>query len=66
MEDRLLTYKERWKLAYDETFEEWCDRTTANGDYIMPSCALERIWTEHGVPLYECEVENYITTNNTI
>lgn len=64
MTDRKLSYKERWQLAYGESFDDWFDRTTANGDYIIPSCMLEDKWTEKGVPLYESEVENYITTNN--
>lgn len=61
--DRILLYKERWMLAYNESFEDWYDRNLSNGKIIIPSCMLEDKWTEDGVPLYESEVENFITNN---
>ena len=58
--ERELTYKERWKLAYDETFDEWCVKNEANGDYIIPSCALENRWNEDGIPKFESEINKFL------
>ena len=50
IEERGLTYKERWFLKYNETFEEWADKNWKNGDLIIPRCSLEDEWTEQGIP----------------
>jgi hypothetical protein len=47
---RNLEYKERWFLAYNETFEDWNAKNWANGDIIIPSCVLEDVWNEQGIP----------------
>jgi adenylate kinase family enzyme len=49
IEERELTYKERWFLNYNETFEDWEDRNWKNGDLIIPRCSLEDEWTEQGI-----------------
>jgi hypothetical protein len=50
IEERELTYKERWFLKYNETFEEWYDRNWKNGDIIIPRCSLDDEWTKQGIP----------------
>ena len=50
IEERELSYKERWFLAYNETFEEWDDKNWKNGDLIIPRCSLDDEWTEQGIP----------------
>ena len=50
IEERELTYKERWFLKFNETFEDWEDRNWKNGDLIIPRCSLEDEWTEQGIP----------------
>lgn len=57
--DRKLTYKERWFLAYGITFDEWLDNNEKNGDFIIPSCALECFWDEDNIPKFESGIENY-------
>lgn len=62
MERKKLSYRERWFLAYNESFYDWLDRNEKNEDFIIPSCSLERTWDEDGVPKFEDEIEAFKKT----
>jgi len=59
MERKKLGYKERWFLAYNQSFYDWLDNNEKNGNFIIPSCALESVWDEKGIPKFEDEVEAF-------
>ncbi len=46
MQDRNLTYSERWFLAYGETFDEFHEKNS----HIIPACDLEERWDNNGIP----------------
>jgi hypothetical protein len=48
--ERELSYNERWVLTYGETFDEWHNRNWKNGEIIIPRCSLSDEWTEQGIP----------------
>lgn len=50
IEERELNYKERWFLAYNETFDEWYERLWKNNEFHIPGCDLEDRWTADGIP----------------
>jgi len=59
MERKKLSYKERWFLAYNQSFHDWLDNNEKNGDFIIPGCALENSWDERGIPKFEDEVADF-------
>lgn len=50
IKERELNYKERWFLAYNETFDEWYERLWKNNEFHIPGCDLEDRWTADGIP----------------
>ena len=51
-----LTYKERWFLMYNETFDDWNNKLWEKGEVIIPRCSLSDEWTKHGIPTKQITV----------
>lgn len=50
IEERELSYKERWFLAYNQTFDEWYNENWERGEIILPRVDLEDKWNRENIP----------------